>query len=60
MNKSVEFRKLAEDCVEMAQATQNEPKRKRLNRLAEGWNKLAENQAWLDGESPETPPPKAA
>ena len=57
MDKSQEFRKNAEKCSEIAQSTKSDPKRKRFERLAEGWSNLAENQAWLDGKERD---PKAA
>jgi hypothetical protein len=34
----------------LAQAATNEPKKKRFERMAEGWKIVADNQAWLDGE----------
>jgi hypothetical protein len=59
MNKSDKMKKIAENCVDMAEAAKDSPKKKRLERLADGWNSLAQNQAWLDGE-PNDPGPKAA
>ena len=50
MDKIQEFRKNAEKCSEIAEITENGPKKKRFERLAEGWNSLATNQAWLDGK----------
>jgi hypothetical protein len=50
MNKSDELRQNADNCVEMAQSTDSDPKKKRFERMAEGWNSVAETQAWLDGE----------
>jgi len=50
MNKVEELRNRAETCAELAQAATNEPKKKRFERMAEGWKTVADNQAWLDGE----------
>jgi hypothetical protein len=50
MNNSQELRKNAENCVELAQAAESKPKQRRFERLAEGWSKMADAQAWLDGE----------
>lgn len=49
MDRSKEFRKNAHACTEIADAQQSGPKKKRFERLAEGWNDLAEQQDWLDG-----------
>jgi hypothetical protein len=59
MSKSEELRKFADNCAELAEATDNGPRKNRLARLAEGWGNLAQTQAWLDGEE-DPPPPKAA
>jgi hypothetical protein len=58
MNKSQELMKIAENCVELAQATDSKPQKKRFERMAEGWKNVAEAQARLDGK--EGPGPKAA
>ena len=50
MERSKEFRKNADACSEIADAQQNGPKKKRFERLAEGWSDLADQQDWLDGE----------
>jgi hypothetical protein len=50
MKKSQELRQNAEKCAEIAQAANSDPKKKRFERMAEEWDTLAENQAWLDGE----------
>jgi hypothetical protein len=50
MNRAQELRQNAENCTELAQTAESEPKKKRFERMAEGWNSAAENQAWLDGE----------
>jgi len=59
MSKSEELRKFADNCVDLAEATNSGPRKKRLQRLAEGWKNLAQTQARLDGEE-DPPPPKAA
>ena len=62
MDRSKEFRKNADACTEIADAQQSGPKKKRFERLAEGWSDLADQQDWLDGEperkrsAKETPP----
>ena len=60
MKKADELRKIADDCTKMARQTKDSPRKKRLERLAEGWDALAKNQAWLDGDPPDKPKPKAA
>jgi hypothetical protein len=59
MSRSAELKKIADNCAEIAQAAKDEPKKKRFERLAEGWQNLAQSQAWLDGET-DDPGPKAA
>jgi hypothetical protein len=59
MSKSEELRKFADNYVELAEAADKGPRKKGLERLAEGWKNLAQTQAWLDGEE-DPPPPKAA
>jgi hypothetical protein len=50
MNQTEELKNRAENCAELAQTAESEPKKKRFERMAEGWKTVAENQAWLDGE----------
>ena len=50
MNKTEELRHRAENCAELAQDAKSGPDKKRFERMAEGWQTVAENQAWLDGE----------
>jgi hypothetical protein len=57
LSKSDELKKIASNCVEMAEAAKDIPQKKRFERLADGWKNLAKNQAWLDGETA-TPVPK--
>ena len=44
------FRLRAIECEEDAELTHNESLKRRLHRFAEGWRKVSENQAWLDGD----------
>ncbi len=44
------FRLRATECEEDAVLTRNELRKRRLHCFAEGWRKVSENQAWLDGE----------
>lgn len=67
MDRSKEFRKNANACTEIADAQQSGPKKKRFERLAEGWNDLADQQDWLDGapgngkrSAKEEPPPRVS
>jgi len=50
MAKARELRENAENCVELAKAAASEPAKKRFQRLADGWEVVAENQDWLDGQ----------
>jgi hypothetical protein len=50
MTKSDELKQIAQNCADLAQTTLDNPKKKRLERLADGYSSLAQNQAWLDGE----------
>jgi hypothetical protein len=49
MKKSDEHRQSAENCTEMARTSASEQKRKRFERMAEGWQNVAKEQDWLDG-----------
>jgi hypothetical protein len=51
MSNSDDLRKNAANCVGLAEATDSDPKRKRYERMVTAWNSLADNQAWLDGET---------
>jgi hypothetical protein len=55
MTKSQELRQNAENCSELARVAEDDPKKKSM---AQGWNQLAQTQAWLDGE-PDGPGSKA-
>ncbi|WP_156795522.1 hypothetical protein [Bradyrhizobium icense] len=50
MNRSDQFRKNAENCELLSETTDDLPARRRYRRMAEAWNALALEQAWLDGE----------
>ena len=50
MGKTEELRQNAENCQELAKITENKPQKRRYERLAEGWQSVAQTQAWLDGE----------
>jgi|tagenome__1003787_1003787.scaffolds.fasta_scaffold20614278_2 hypothetical protein len=50
MNKAWESRKNSENCAELARAAATEPAKKRFQRMADGWEVIAENQEWLDGQ----------
>jgi len=60
MKRSNGLRKNAENCTEMAQIAETEPKKKRFERMADAWNNLADNQEWLDGDSQGPPPERRA
>ena len=45
MSRSEDLKKIADNCVEMAEAANDHPKRKRFERLADGWKSVAQSQA---------------
>lgn len=49
---SAAFRENAENCLQLAEGTADETKAKRYRRMAEAWRALADEQDWLNGESP--------
>ena len=51
MTKSEELRQNAENCAELAEATDSQSNKTRYKRMAKSWTDLAETQAWLDGEA---------
>ena len=59
MTRAEMFRQTAENCIDMAESAKDDAARKRFKRLAKGWEDIANQQAWLDGEK-EPDPPKAA
>jgi hypothetical protein len=50
MNRAIDLRKNAENCVVLAEAADG-PEKKRYARMATAWLSLADTQAWLDGET---------
>jgi len=56
MTRSDQLRQNAENCSELAKASESDPKKKRYERMAEGWNSVAETQDWLDGAKPKPQP----
>ena len=50
MNKSDNLRKNAENCAVLAEAADSDPSKKRFQRMATAWTRLADTQAWLDGK----------
>ncbi|MGJ4881355.1 MULTISPECIES: hypothetical protein [unclassified Bradyrhizobium] len=60
MKQSDLFRENADNCLQLAERTQEEPAFRRYRRMAQGWNALALQQDWLDGEIAPLGEPKAA
>ncbi|MGM4992490.1 hypothetical protein [Tardiphaga sp. 841_E9_N1_2] len=52
MKQSDTYRANAENCAEMAAASDSEPARNRFKRMEAAWLALAEEEDWLDGETP--------
>jgi hypothetical protein len=50
MKQSDLYRQNADQCMQLAEAAQNEPAYKRYKRTEAAWLALAEEQDWLDGE----------
>jgi hypothetical protein len=46
------YRQNAENCMQMAEAAEDEPAYNRFKRMESAWLALAEEQDWLDGEQP--------
>jgi hypothetical protein len=57
MKQSQHFLENAENCAQLAERAADEPTHKRYKRMEAAWRALAEEQDWLDGE---TPPVKKA
>ena len=54
------YRQNADNCMQLAEAAQDEAAYKRFKRMEAAWLALAEEQDWLDGErSPIDPSAKA-
>jgi hypothetical protein len=53
------YRQNADNCMQLAEAAQDEAAYKRFKRMEAAWLALAEEQDWLDGErSPHDPAKK--
>jgi hypothetical protein len=52
MKQSDTFLENAENCALMAEQAPNESAQKRFKRMEAAWRALAEEQDWLDGETP--------
>ncbi|MGJ4900065.1 hypothetical protein ACQR0V_00730 [Bradyrhizobium sp. HKCCYLS2058] len=50
MKQSDLFRENADNCLQLAERADGEPAFRRYQRMAQGWNALALQQDWLDGE----------
>lgn len=50
--KSDDYRENARNCAELAVEAKNEPARNRYKRMEAAWLALAEEQDWLDGNTP--------
>jgi hypothetical protein len=55
MNQSEQFRINAQNCEFMSEQAISPPARKRFRRMAQAWDALAREQAWLDGEAASCP-----
>jgi hypothetical protein len=58
MKQSEHFRENAENCAQLAERATDEPKHLRYKHMEEAWRALAEEQDWLDGESPNVRRPR--
>lgn len=54
MKQSDAYRENSDNCKRLSESALGEPQRKRYLRMAEAWTALAEEQDWLDGESPDS------
>jgi hypothetical protein len=52
MKQSDHFRENAENCAQLAERATDEPTHLRYKRMEAAWRALAEEQDWLDGETP--------
>ena len=50
MKQSEIYRENAENCLQLAERSKDEPAFKRYWRMAQAWIALAHEQDWLDGE----------
>jgi hypothetical protein len=58
MKQSDHFRENAENCAQLAERATDEPTHLRYKRMEAAWRALAEEQDWLDGETPPVRPGK--
>jgi len=54
MKQSKQFLDNAENCAQLAERATDEPSYLRYKRMEAAWRALAEEQDWLDGETPPT------
>jgi hypothetical protein len=52
MKQSDHFRENAENCQQLAERAPDHPSYLRYKRMADAWRSLADEQDWLDGETP--------
>jgi hypothetical protein len=52
MKQSQHFLENAENCAQLAERATDEPTHNRYKRMEAAWRALAEEQDWLDGETP--------
>ena len=50
------YRQNADNCMQLAEAAQDDAAYKRFKRMEAAWLALAEEQDWLDGEKPPVDP----
>jgi hypothetical protein len=52
VKQSQHFLENAENCAQLAERATDEPSYQRYKRMEDAWRALAEEQDWLDGETP--------
>jgi hypothetical protein len=55
MKDSDDFRENADNCAQLAERATDEPTHQRYKRMEAAWRALADEQDWLDGETPPVP-----
>jgi hypothetical protein len=55
MKRSDDFRENADNCAQLAERATDEPTYQRYKRMEAAWRALADEQDWLDGETPPAP-----
>jgi hypothetical protein len=53
MKQSDHFRENAENCQRLAERAPDHPTYLRYKRMEDAWRSLADEQDWLDGETPQ-------